>query len=230
MSNLGPRPDSADNEAGVAPSTFETGDFAAEPVSPAAPSFDAATVTPPEPETMPGYPRPAPESFTVPREPDSREPRDKLWVHFAWEGLLLVLIALGIAAFFLFGPSGGLINPDRVSEILAGYSPFLLFAALARHAHMSPRHYQRNFSRCTGTSPIRWLVDQRVRASLALLETTESTVEQVSAAVGFDTSVTFRHHFGRIMRTSPTAYRRAFRAATTANVSLTAVFTMIKAR
>ncbi|MGH8879011.1 MAG: hypothetical protein ACRD0P_17000, partial [Stackebrandtia sp.] len=128
MSNLGPRPDSADNEAGVAPSTFETGDFAAEPVSPAAPSFDAATVTPPEPETMPGYPRPAPESFTVPREPDSREPRDKLWVHFAWEGLLLVLIALGIAAFFLFGPSGGLINPDRVSEILAGYSPFLLFA------------------------------------------------------------------------------------------------------
>ncbi|MGH8877202.1 MAG: helix-turn-helix domain-containing protein, partial [Stackebrandtia sp.] len=125
-------------------------------------------------------------------------------------------------------------DDDRIAASMAWAGAHLgadiTVAALARHAHMSPRHYQRNFSRCTGTSPIRWLVDQRVRASLALLETTESTVEQVSAAVGFDTSVTFRHHFGRIMRTSPTAYRRAFRAATTANVSLTAVFTMIKAR
>ena len=30
------------------------------------------------------------------------------------------------------------------------------------------------------------------------------------AAAGFDSAVTYRHHFARAMRTSPTAYRRAF--------------------
>lgn len=82
---------------------------------------------------------------------------------------------------------------------------------LARQAHMSARSYLRHFARATGTSPIRWLIDQRVRASLPLLETTDAGVEEIAAAVGFDSPVTYRHHFGRAMRTSPSAYRRAFR-------------------
>ncbi|WP_052852869.1 transcriptional regulator FtrA [Streptomyces avicenniae] len=86
-------------------------------------------------------------------------------------------------------------------------------AALARHAHLSERSYLRHFTRATGTTPIRWLTAQRVRASLALLETSDAPVERIARAVGFRTAVTYRHHFGRIMRTSPTAYRRAFRAA-----------------
>lgn len=82
---------------------------------------------------------------------------------------------------------------------------------LAGQAHMSARSYLRHFARATGTSPIRWLIDQRVRASLPLLETTDAGVEEIAAAVGFDSPVTYRHHFGRAMRTSPSAYRRAFR-------------------
>ncbi|GIE87977.1 transcriptional regulator FtrA [Actinoplanes regularis] len=81
---------------------------------------------------------------------------------------------------------------------------------LARRAHMSARTYLRHFARATGTTPIRWLIDQRVHASLALLERTGSPVEEVAAAVGFDSAVTFRHHFSRAMRTSPSAYRKAF--------------------
>ncbi|GGM62923.1 helix-turn-helix domain-containing protein [Dactylosporangium sucinum] len=83
---------------------------------------------------------------------------------------------------------------------------------LAARAHMSPRTYLRHFARATGTSPIRWLVRQRVQASLALLETTDEPVERIAAAVGFETPVTFRHHFAGVMRTSPSAYRNAFRA------------------
>jgi AraC family transcriptional activator FtrA len=83
---------------------------------------------------------------------------------------------------------------------------------LARQAHMAPRTYLRQFARATGTSPVRWVIAQRVHASLALLETTSAPVEQIAAAVGFDTAVTFRHHFARAMRTSPSAYRRAFQA------------------
>ncbi|WIM97513.1 transcriptional regulator FtrA [Actinoplanes oblitus] len=81
---------------------------------------------------------------------------------------------------------------------------------LARRAHMSARTYLRHFARATGTTPIRWLIGQRVHASLALLETTGSPIEEVAATVGFDSPVTFRHHFARTMRTSPSAYRKAF--------------------
>ncbi len=83
-------------------------------------------------------------------------------------------------------------------------------ADLARRAHLSERSYLRHFRQCTGTSPIRWLVERRVQASLALLETSDAPVEQISAAVGFATATTFRHHFARTMHTSPSAYRRAF--------------------
>ncbi|MEV0274641.1 helix-turn-helix domain-containing protein [Hamadaea sp. NPDC050747] len=81
---------------------------------------------------------------------------------------------------------------------------------MAQQAHMSERSFLRNFARQTGTSPIRWLIDRRVQASLPLLEAGDAPIEQVSVAVGFDSLVTFRHHFARSMRTSPSAYRRAF--------------------
>jgi AraC family transcriptional activator FtrA len=83
-------------------------------------------------------------------------------------------------------------------------------AAMARQARMSERSFLRNFARQTGTSPIRWLIDRRIQASLPLLEAGDGSIDQVSAAVGFDSPVTFRHHFNRCLRTSPSAYRRAF--------------------
>ncbi|MHC0431297.1 helix-turn-helix domain-containing protein [Streptomyces sp. O3] len=84
-------------------------------------------------------------------------------------------------------------------------------AALAQRARMSERSYLRHFAKTTGSSPMRWLISQRVRASLPLLETSQASVEEVSAAVGFESPVTYRHHFAKIMRTSPSAYRRGFR-------------------
>jgi AraC family transcriptional activator FtrA len=89
---------------------------------------------------------------------------------------------------------------------------------LSRRAHMSPRTYLRHFAKSTGTSPIRWLINQRVQASLALLETTNAPIDNIAAAVGFDTAVTYRHHFAQTMKTSPAAYRRAFRTGPAAGV------------
>jgi AraC family transcriptional regulator, transcriptional activator FtrA len=96
---------------------------------------------------------------------------------------------------------------------LANLSEPISVQSLARHAHMSTRTYVRHFARSTGTSPIKWLISQRVQASLALLETTAAPIEEIARAVGFDTAVTFRHHFARTMRSSPSAHRRAFRGA-----------------
>lgn len=83
-------------------------------------------------------------------------------------------------------------------------------ADLARVACMSERTFIRRFGHQTGTSPLRWVISQRVAASLPMLESTGAPVEEIGAAVGFESPVTFRHHFTRAMRTSPSAYRRAF--------------------
>src|SRR4051812_10965847 len=86
--------------------------------------------------------------------------------------------------------------------------------ALAARAYMSVRTFTRRFRKATGTTPGRWLLEQRVRASLALLETTDASIETVAGSVGFASAATYRHHFASLMRTSPSAYRRAFYAAT----------------
>ncbi|MQY15027.1 HTH-type transcriptional regulator CdhR [Streptomyces sp. RB5] len=86
----------------------------------------------------------------------------------------------------------------------------LTVAGLAREAGMSERSYLRHFARRTGVSPMRWVVSQRVAASLPLLEAGAGSVEEVAGAVGFESAATFRHHFGRVMRTTPSGYRRAF--------------------
>ncbi|WP_053227456.1 helix-turn-helix domain-containing protein [Solirubrobacter soli] len=84
---------------------------------------------------------------------------------------------------------------------------------LAARAYMSVRTFTRRFRKATGTTPGRWLLEQRVRASLVLLETSDASIETVAGSVGFASAATFRHHFAAIMHTSPTAYRRAFYAA-----------------
>jgi AraC family transcriptional activator FtrA len=85
---------------------------------------------------------------------------------------------------------------------------------LAKQANVSSRTYLRHFTKVTGTSPIRWLITQRLQACLPLLERTDLPIEHIARRVGFDTAVTFRHHFVRVMRTSPSAYRRAFTSGT----------------
>ncbi|WP_346536129.1 transcriptional regulator FtrA [Micromonospora sp. DPT] len=120
----------------------------------------------------------------------------------------------GGQAQFIEAPVPADPGDDRIARsmdwALANLAEPLTVQRLARQAHMSSRTYLRQFARAAGTSPIRWLIDQRVRASLVLLESTGLPVAEVARSVGFDNAVTYRHHFGRAMRTSPSAYRRAF--------------------
>lgn len=107
------------------------------------------------------------------------------------------------------------IGTDGIAQSLAWAQAHLTEVitvdALAARAAMSPRSYLRHFARDIGTSPIKWLIARRVQASLPLLEATEATIEHISTAVGFDSAVTYRHHFTRAMNTSPSTYRRTFR-------------------
>jgi transcriptional regulator GlxA family with amidase domain len=83
---------------------------------------------------------------------------------------------------------------------------------MARHAVCSPRSFARRFRAETGTTPLQWLIGRRVAEAQRLLEGTELPVEHVATRAGFGTAAALRQHFGRALATSPTAYRRAFRA------------------
>ncbi|WNG86749.1 helix-turn-helix domain-containing protein [Mycobacterium sp. ITM-2016-00317] len=81
---------------------------------------------------------------------------------------------------------------------------------MAEQSAMSRRSYLRQFAKATGTTPIKWLIAQRIQASLALLEASALSIEQIAARVGFESPATFRHHFVRQMHTTPSDYRAAF--------------------
>jgi transcriptional regulator GlxA family with amidase domain len=81
---------------------------------------------------------------------------------------------------------------------------------LATQSAMSRRSYLRRFAKETGTTPIKWLIEQRIQASLALLEASSLSIEQIAARVGFESPVTYRHHFVRGLRTTPSEYRSCF--------------------
>jgi transcriptional regulator GlxA family with amidase domain len=84
---------------------------------------------------------------------------------------------------------------------------------LARRAKMSPRTFARRFKATTGTTPLQWLLTQRVVLAQRLLEGTDLPVEIVARHAGFGSSATLRQHFGRVVGTAPLAYRQTFRRA-----------------
>ncbi|MFI7673015.1 helix-turn-helix domain-containing protein [Actinophytocola sp. NPDC049390] len=82
---------------------------------------------------------------------------------------------------------------------------------LARQANMSSRHLARHFRSATGTTPLRWLLTQRIRRAQELLETTDDSVDTIAAAAGMGTATTLRRHFHRTIGVPPDTYRRTFR-------------------
>ena len=112
--------------------------------------------------------------------------------------------------------------PDPIRrDPSAGLAPVLLWAQnhlarplrvqeLAKRAAMSPRTFARQFLRQNGTTPHQWLIHQRLLAAQRMLENTAESVDRVAEAVGLQTAATLRLHFGRVLGTTPTAYRKRF--------------------
>ena len=85
--------------------------------------------------------------------------------------------------------------------------------SLAQRAAMSPRTLQRQFQEATGLSPYDWVIRERVLVAKDMLERSELTLVAIGERAGFGSEESFRRHFRRMTRTSPTAYRRSFRAS-----------------
>lgn len=106
-------------------------------------------------------------------------------------------------------------SPGGLDEVrqwaIENLSDRLDVTTLASKAAMSPRHFARRFAAETGSTPLQWVIAQRVREARRLLEETDLPIEDVAQRAGFGSAPSLRQHFGRAMATSPAAYRRTFR-------------------
>jgi transcriptional regulator GlxA family with amidase domain len=67
---------------------------------------------------------------------------------------------------------------------------------LAKKAALSPRTFARRFRREVGTTPHRWMTDQRLLGAQRRLETTRGSIDEIAEAVGFGTATTaYRRRF-----------------------------------
>ncbi|WP_106399512.1 GlxA family transcriptional regulator [Actinocorallia populi] len=81
---------------------------------------------------------------------------------------------------------------------------------LAQRAAMSPRTFYRRLQAATGTTPLQWLLAQRLGRARILLESTDLPIEKIGEMSGLGTANNLRHHFLRHIGVSPSDYRRAF--------------------
>ncbi|WP_372409565.1 helix-turn-helix domain-containing protein [Streptomyces luteireticuli] len=81
---------------------------------------------------------------------------------------------------------------------------------LAARAGMSPRTFYRRLHAATGSTPLQWLLAQRLSRAQSLLEATALPVERVGELSGLGTAANLRRHFTLHFGVTPTDYRRAF--------------------
>jgi AraC family transcriptional activator FtrA len=128
--------------------------------------------------------------------------------------LVIPLHRTGGQAQFIEAPMPRLTEADLFHETLTWLLEHLdepvTVAGLAVRAAMSPRTFARRFLAGTGTTPLRWILRERLRLAQRLLETTALPVDAVAHKSGFGSADNLRKHFARSVRTTPQAYRRAF--------------------
>jgi transcriptional regulator GlxA family with amidase domain len=105
-------------------------------------------------------------------------------------------------------------NPDEFGTVLdwvrQRLDQPLTTAQLAAHANVTTRTLIRRFHSATGTTPMNWLQHIRIDRARELLETTTLPIDRIAEYCGLGSATNLRHHFARILGTSPSAYRHSF--------------------
>ncbi|GHF38251.1 AraC family transcriptional regulator [Streptomyces mashuensis] len=105
-------------------------------------------------------------------------------------------------------------DDDGLAPVLAWATAHLdeplTVADLARRAGLSPRTFFRRLHASTGTTPLQWLLNQRLTRAQSLLEATDLPVDQIAERSGLGTGANLRRHFTARVGVTPTEYRRAF--------------------
>lgn len=79
---------------------------------------------------------------------------------------------------------------------------------LASNVGLTPAHFARLFKNEVGLSPVKFIKQLRMERAKLLLETTDLSIKEIIAAVGFTDESHFRRDFKNRFGLSPAQYRR----------------------
>lgn len=86
-------------------------------------------------------------------------------------------------------------------------SPSISLESVARAIHASPYHISHLYQKERGTTFLRSLTNLRIAHARELLETTESPIDAISIAVGYNSTSRFRINFKHVVGVTPRDYR-----------------------
>lgn len=100
---------------------------------------------------------------------------------------------------------------DSLSYIETHFQEELSLKLLADRAHLSEGQFCRSFKQLTGSTPFSWLKRCRIMESCMLLAHTDKKVAEICSLCGFNNISYYNREFLRMMKLTPSEYRRAFR-------------------
>ena len=104
---------------------------------------------------------------------------------------------------------------DKIGESIAYMSQNLnrplQVSILAALVNISPSHYFALFKRQTGCAPISYFTRLRMEEARRLLETSDASVKEVAAQMGYDDPFYFSRVFKSATRLAPSNYRLQLR-------------------
>jgi AraC family transcriptional regulator len=114
-----------------------------------------------------------------------------------------------------FAPARGGLAPwaeRRCLELMhERFSEDISLDNLAAEARLSPYHFARMFKQSVGVPPRVYMTRLRVEKACELLEHTDLPVTQIALEVGYSSNQVLARVFVKLMRVSPSDYRRAVR-------------------
>ena len=97
-----------------------------------------------------------------------------------------------------------------IEYVNENYTKDIPIPKLAKMENLSNSRFAVLFARQTGTSPIRYITRLRMQNACELLLSTDLTVKEIGAAVGYDDPHFFSKHFKAYVGSSPAEYRKSF--------------------
>lgn len=94
-------------------------------------------------------------------------------------------------------------------KIRTAYTEELSLDDLANQCNVTPRTLTRRFVSATGTTPIQYLIKQRLAVARQLLQTTDLQIQQIAEQSGFQSATVFGRSFKQEFDLTPRAFRNS---------------------
>ena len=91
------------------------------------------------------------------------------------------------------------------------YNEEISIEQYAASRSMSTSWFNRSFRGTVGTSPMKYILDIRIRNAQTLLETTDYSVASIASMIGYDNPMYFSRMFRKAKGMSPAKYRKTYR-------------------